>query len=441
MSAQEDFKKYSQKVFNNFEAICIGAGNSKVIQLKSGNGEEPCILKLAPSTENTKVVKTFKEKYQGDLFLDSDVDVSVEIEGITFNLVLTDNAGQDFETYFNTQRSNNLFSDSEDFLYFSKMAEVFKILGDSGILFSDGKSTNMRIKDGHIFLADTSSFVKIGTTLEPDQRISTLHVCPPEFLNGTMKFTSDGAEKMHVYELGINMIELFSEGYVEAATKKPTEVMKDYLYVEFKASRDELLGMIKDADLKVLLQACVADDPESRPTLEEVIHQLQLIENTHFLITSWGNQDMQGLKEKLCVSLLEACVNVFDENLFNMMKTNFPEVNKLTAKLHQLNDAPHLKEFYAIIGELNKKCGVPGFQSAGREKARAVMEEFVKLSIDQRLNPHSSAWNNVMTALEVKRGLFESTSYKRFKDSLKKAKDTQASDEISSSFGPQGLKK
>jgi hypothetical protein len=372
----------------------------------SNNGENPCILKLTPSEENTELVKVLKKSVQSTqdgLFLNSNVIVL----DYRFQLVLEDKAGANLETYFCSKRANASFSDTEAISIYIEQAQALNSIGVHAF-HSDAKNTNWLINDGKLTIADCKGIV----ARETPPSFFSAHTCPFEFDHSSAsKLTAENVEKIHVYELGINMIECFSGNKVDSITRANIQNFKG-LYQEFKGSRNNLLKAINDAGLKRLLQRCVADAPQDRPTLGVVIQGLELIKERNMLIEEINNKI--GLLRTIKDTHLDTLSDVSDD------------LESSTATLRKLNRAPHLNEFYAIINKLKTKSG-SWVQSPGSVKAEAVMKKFVMLSIEDRLNPYSNGWGDVMEALKVKRGMLESVSFKQFNAALDKAKNTQNS--------------
>lgn len=403
-----EIPKLLNDFFKTHTVKCVGSGNSKVFQISKNTGnEQPYIVKLAYSGETTKEALIVLEQHlEGASILPSFASIPFFIQGNRYDLMVTPSAAKDIASYIMEKHKLGTYTDLESISIGIQMAQTLKNMLDCDVFFPDAKNANWQYQNGKLILADTKSYKCLPVTWQG--LMATPYTCPPEYLNGSIALSNKTSlEKYHVYEFAVNMIENLTN-----------------IDIQNVSSAQALTKKIKDPELKTLLRQCVDNDASNRPFLGEVINKLEAISQK---ITS--NAAIQSLLNSL--SLQSPAYIFSDQNLKDYISSceqrkdalDIPGRQGLIEELKQVHESEHINQFYATIKNLYQKKG--GFlQQSGMQKAREVMAEFVKLSIEERLDPNSPAWNNVLRAFDKTGnfGFFSTTSSTSFRNTLDIAK-------------------
>lgn len=238
------------------------------------------------------------------------------------------------------------------------MTKTFKELLDNDVFFPDPKNSNWQYKNKQLVMADSKSLTYLNSKTKFSGLWHTIGYTPPEFEN-TEKYYKNKAnwEQFYVYVLAVNMKNAF-----KGQAQIPAELIR-------------------------LLIACTHRNPYRRPTLETIIKHLQDLQIKDLLRFPGIPQRLRDkqLNEYIATKMASA----------NSLDTSRREA--LIKKLQQLNQAQHLIDLNDYIDELNlKKGGL--FQVSGSSKAQTIIDNFFKLSIEERLNPNSEGWKKVKSA-------------------------------------------
>jgi len=184
------------------------------------------------------------------------------------------------------------------------------------------------------------------------QTPGTLPFMPLEALSVKPKY----GKPLDVFSLGCVSLHVFSMQWPLPAdqTRRDHSSQRRVVLSEVERRDQYLQKMIDGSPLKQLTIHCLQDEPEDRPTIENITRVLQSIKAASKGDTKYGNNIVDFL---ICLSQLEQLVTEKDKQISELKSKTKEEIKKLHIEQQRINDA-FIKHLATECSKLEEQCKV-----------------------------------------------------------------------------------
>ena len=283
LSHEEGYEDF-QMFLRTHTIMSLGGGNSHNFKITDMRNRQSLVLKIDfrekyPRHADIYLRKRSLEKVCTPIWAERDASfINQKNQLITRSLLVTDYCqGSDLESHAQLSRPINELISLALNIYL-QMASLLRNIIRDGCAFTDMKNSNWLIDKGVLKLADTKSFLFIDKSGLLDMTIpenywfygitGTVDLIPPEL--NCRRPSPSSADKAHTFMFGKNLYQFL--------TKAPD--LDDVIGNKTDFSAPVFLTP-SGALLKALIEKLTQEDSTQRPSMDEVINELNQIKVTH----------------------------------------------------------------------------------------------------------------------------------------------------------------